>query len=180
VIGVLAIVLASFGILGGCWAALSPWVLGAVKDLLPPDQVTGLAAMEEYRAWTVAGSLLALGLATLLMFAGIGLYQRRRWGVSASFAWALLKMAFVLGNSALAYVVQQAQFEAMGKQMPPGAPMSPAFYTVVGTLGVAFGVLWGWAFPVFLLIWLSRGKIKAEIAEWPRPQEHVSATSSFR
>jgi len=56
----------------------------------------------------------------------------------------------------------------------PNAPaaMLGVFGTVMAIIGpmiLVFAIVWGWALPIFMLIWFSRRKIKAEIAQWGQP-----------
>lgn len=166
VIGIIAIVLGSLGILGGCWGLATPWFLGVIKDIVPPGQATGMEFVEEWRAWTVINSLVGTGVAILLLFAGIGLRRCRRWAVPTCVTWAVVKMLFVVVNSVLMYMIQRPGLEAMAQQNPGMSGMGSGFLVLIGIISVVFGILWGWAFPVFLLVWLSRAKIKAETAAW--------------
>jgi len=63
--------------------------------------------------------------------------------------------------------MQERLFEIMG-QSSGGIPMpfGGGFYDVMIVVTLVFGLAWGWALPVFLLIWLSRGKIKNDVAGW--------------
>ncbi|NNF44738.1 MAG: hypothetical protein HKO59_05770, partial [Phycisphaerales bacterium] len=80
-------------------------------------------------------------------------------------AWAITKIVFVVANSSVGYLVNRAQFEAMMDD-PGMASMGSGFFSAIGIVGVVFGLLWGWALPVFLLIWFGRPKVKQEMATW--------------
>ena len=71
----------------------------------------------------------------------------------------------------MGYIVNTAQFEAMEQAAAEsgGATVPAGIFSLVqnlGTAGVVFGLLWAWALPVFMWIWLSRRVIRAETAEW--------------
>ena len=42
--------------------------------------------------------------------------------------------------------------------------------TMIGGLGVIIGLLWGWALPVFFLIWFSRAGVRSEVRSWSDEQ----------
>ncbi len=175
VIGVIAIIFGSLAILQGCLGAVSTLFMSSLSGLMPAEQATMFDAMDDLKPWMIIGAVLTLALGILLLVAGIGLVRRRAWSPTACMVWAGIKMMFVVGNTILADMVQQAQFEAMQEvmqqdpNMPAGMPaMMGSFFQVFGVFTIVLGILWGWALPVFLLIWFSRSKIKAEVARWAR------------
>ncbi len=175
VIGVITIIFGSLAILQGCLGAVSTLFLGAFASVAPQEQEALFQAMEDLKPWMIIGAVLTLALGILLLVAGIGLVRRRAWSPTACMVWAGIKMMFVVGNTILADMAQQAQFEAMQEMMqqdpnmPAGMPaMMGSFMQVFGVFAIVVGILWGWALPVFLLIWFSRSKIKAEVAGWAR------------
>jgi len=164
-LGVIAIVLGAMGVLGGCWGTLAPFFMKMLADVLPPGQPTGLESFEKWGFWIALIQGIMMCVAALLLAAGIGLVKRRKWGVTAAYTWSVLKIVFVLLNVIPAYLMQQEQFEVMTQQGVPA--MGGGFFEVFGVAAIAFGVIWGWALPIFFLIWFARATIKAETAEWP-------------
>ncbi|MFH1419468.1 MAG: hypothetical protein ABII12_14425 [Planctomycetota bacterium] len=166
-IGIIAIILGALNILQGCSGAVSPLLMGGFARMAPVGQPTGMEGMLTWQAWTIPLSILGLCLGILLLVVGIGILKRRRWAVRAGFYWAMLKVPFALASSILGYLVQQDTFEAIQQQggaaMPP---MGGGFFAAMGAFTVVFGLVWGWALPVFLIVWLSRQRIKAEVACW--------------
>lgn len=84
-------------------------------------------------------------------------------------------MLLVVYSSIIGFLVQQAQMEAMQRMLeedPNTAGMMPGFFgtlmAIIGPVIFVFAIVWGWALPIFMLIWFSRRKIKAEIAQWGR------------
>ncbi len=164
--GVIAIVLGALGCLAGCWGAVSPFFLGAIIEMAPKEaQTAGLEQFREWGFWITVSSLLSLGAAVLLLVSGIGLVQRRRWAVTASRCWAVVKMVLVLVTALLAITMQQGQFDALAEQqnLPSGLG---GLFMAIGAFSVIFSVIWGCAFPVLLLIWLALPKSKNEYAGW--------------
>jgi len=166
VIGIIAIVFGAGGSLGGIWGAVSPLFTDAFMSMVPGEQAAGMKEMmQQYKPYTIIGSLLSLGVAVLLLAAGIGLVQRRGWAPKISMLWSIVKIVFVIVNSIFGYMMAQASAAAMA-QDPAMAQMPAGFMSVASGVGVALGACWGWALPVFMLVWFTRGKIKAEVAEW--------------
>ncbi len=175
VIGVIAIIFGSLAILQGCVGAVSSLFMSSLSAIVPAEQAAVYDAMEDLKPWMIMGAVLTLALGILQLVAGIGLVRRRSWSPTACMVWAGIKMMFVVGNTILADMAQQAQFEAMQEMMqqdpnmPAGASaMMDSFMQVFGVFAIVVGILWGWALPIFLLSWFSRSKIKAEVAGWAR------------
>ena len=173
VVGVIAIIFGAMGALGGCFGAISPLFFRVIAAAVPEDQPTGLEFMADWTAWIVLVSGLGLVIALLLLVGGIGVVGRHAWGPKTCLVWAGVKMIFVVFNSVVGYFVQQAQFEAMQEMMAqdPNTPanmpgMMGAIMPALAALGAVIGFIWGWALPLFMLIWFSRGRIRTEVAEW--------------
>ncbi len=173
VIGVLAIIFGALEVLGGCVGIVSPWFMSAMAAALPEEQSLGMAAMVEWGRWMVAGSLAGLGLGVLLLLGGVSLMQRRPRGRTMCLTWAALRMPVVVFGLVVGYLMQQDHLVAM-QEMFASDPNVPAamsamfgrFMQVAAVLASVIGLLWGWALPVFMLIWFSRGKIKTDVAAW--------------
>ena len=166
VIGIIAIVLGALGVLGGCWATIAYPVMAVIFRAAPKQATAGLDLLQEWRGWTLTMGIASGVLAVFLLSAGIGLCRRRRWAISVAWWWAVLKMVFVLVGAVMAVVMQQAQFTAIGGQGGAPAPLPPGSTLLIGAVTAGFTVIWGWALPVFMIVWLSRGTIKREIGGW--------------
>lgn len=166
IIGIIAIVLGALGILGGLYGMLAPWIVEAIASIMPRGTEGTLDAVVESANWLIVTSIITTGVAALLLVGGVGLVKRRQWGVGTCRAWAVLKMLLVLLNTGVGYFLQQASLAALSEQTPGGAQMPQELVTAMVVVGLIFGIAWGWAFPVFILIWLARGKIKAETSAW--------------
>jgi hypothetical protein len=168
VLGIFAIVFGAGGVLQGLWGMLTPVLMSFFEDFVPEDQHNPIAFMDEMGVFMVAISSIIFLLAVLLLVAGIFLVRRSRIAVPLCVLWAALKMCAVVANTVFTYFMQQAQFDAMAND--PNMQQAPA---VMGGImqGVAIGtavltLLWGWAMPVFVLIWFRRRKIREQIAGW--------------
>ncbi len=172
VIGTIAIVFGSGGILVGLWGAASTFAMRFIEWALEQSQPSGVvdsqvAVMEAGIPWTVASSLIATAIAILLLLGGIRLNKRKRSSMRLLKFWAVMKIPVVVIVTIAGILMQELQFEIMG-QSSGGMPMpfGGGFLDIMMAIGLAFTLAWGWALPVFLLIWLSRGKIKNEVAGW--------------
>ncbi len=164
VIGILAIVLGGGGFLLGVWGAINSFIFEKYMAAIP-QQDASLTVMQDWKAWNVASSLLNSVLGALLLFGGISLVMKLARTRKIITAWALIKIVAVVFTTILGVKVQQDMFAAM-RQGPNMPPMGNTFYAAMGVVGMAFGLLWGWAFPVFVLIWFRRKKIKSQVAGW--------------
>lgn len=177
VIGVITIVFGALAAMQGCISATSIPFVGWFSSRLPSEQSSMFEGLAGYTPWLIASATLTSAFGGVLLAAGIGLVKRRGWGRTACMVWAVPKMLFVIINSVLTHLVQQTQFEAMQDMLAqdPNIPAAmPGIMSGVmqafGVVAVLLGILWGWALPVFVLIWFSRGKIKDEVSGWSGTQ----------
>lgn len=166
VIGIIAIVFGALGILGGLYGILGPWIVEEIASIMPRGTEGTLDVFRESAGWLIGTSIVTTGVAALLLAGGVGLLKRRRWSVGTCRAWAVLKMLLVLVNTVVGYYLQHASLTSISEQTPAGAQISPEFVDAMVVLGLIIGVAWSWALPVFMLIWLGRGKIKSETSAW--------------
>lgn len=165
-VGIIAIVFGVLGMLGACSSAMGPALMNLLKDKLPPQQRQGMEVMGEWSGYMLAIAVPTLILAALLLALGVGILKRSPKAAKGARVWAVLKIILVVCSAYGGYRMQEAQFEAM-RQAPagPGVP-PPGVLALVSRAGLAFSVVWGWALPVFFLVWFKRPKIRAEVAEW--------------
>jgi len=138
-------------------------------DQVMPGNVHVTDTTRAWAAWTISLSAVATVLGLLLLAGGVGLVRRRHWSRAALICWAVLKIILAVANGLLVWVVQQQGLQEQSRMMGPGfAPGGAGATTVkaVTFFSLAFAILWGWALPVFLLIWFSRRSIKAQMAQW--------------
>lgn len=177
VIGIIATILGSLAALGGCFGIGSSLFLDQFMSLVPQGEDAEMtSAMQGLKPAMIISASLTMVVAIVLLIGGIGLLRRRAWGRRTCMTWAGLKMVLVVCNSVLSYIFQQAQFQAMVEDPNMAGNMPgflPALMQAMGAVGLVFGLIWGWALPIFMLIWFSRRKIKAEVAQWGRPASAV-------
>jgi hypothetical protein len=122
--------------------------------------------MAGYTTWYAidcAGIVIAACVAVAV---GIGLMGRRAWALPLGLAWAVFKIIVVACDAVLTMLMGIDQFRSMAES-DPSIPLAVVMGVPIGSAAVV--ALWGWVLPVFLLIWLSRRPIRAEIASWRAP-----------
>lgn len=183
VLGIIAVVFGSLGTLGGLWGAIAPFVMGAFADLFAkmpsaPGQHPAkvFEAMSEYRYWMMAASLVSTAVAAWLLVAGIVLLKRGASARRLCMVWAVLKMPTVVAAGIVGMLPQMESFDTMIAAQTGPAPQGVRIGMMIGLVfGGLFALIWGWALPVFFLVWFSRGKIKAETAGWADGRDHLDS-----
>jgi hypothetical protein len=167
VIGVIAIIFGALGVLGAVWSAIAPAFMGSMMAAMPHDQFASMESMKDFNSWMAPFSVLGGGLGALLVVAGIGLLKHRPWARTLCMAWAGLKIVLVLVSSVLGSYMMFRLFSAMASRQDTNVPaLGPGMTAVFFVFGLCLGLVWGWALPVFVLIWMSREKIKTEVGAW--------------
>ena len=107
--------------------------------------------------YSTAASLVGIVLAVLLLVAGIYLLKRIRTarGLYVIYAGASLVLAAVDLVLTIAVVIPSLQESGLPEAGVIGG-------IVAGVIGVAIRMAW----PVFLLVWFSRRKIRQQIQQW--------------
>ena len=164
-IAVSGIVVASLGLAGGCCGMLSPlftdFSLGMAADSgsMSQEQIDSIRASQMPIAWIMPASIIGLALASLLLTGGIGLVRRRAGGITLCKIWAWISIPWtMIGLVVAAYF--QLRVPAEAQQMGAG------FQYFGLAVGACYGLTIGIGFPVFMLLWFSRAKIKDEVAAW--------------
>ncbi len=124
VIGVISIVFGLLGALQGCGGIVMPFAMNGLTGLMPDDQSKAVfAGMSDHLAWGVAAGVTGMAVGVLLLTAGIGMVQRRRWSVRAHTIWAVLAILQSGVGGVYGFLIQQSQFQAMkAGGMPPTPP----------------------------------------------------------
>ena len=176
VLGIIAIILGSLATLRGCMGIGSSAIFGLFASAMPEEQAEMMEATKAFAPLIMISSGLTMAIAIILLIGGIGLTKRNPRSPKTCKIWAGLKMVLVVYGSIVTFLSTQAQMEAMQRMLeedPNTAGMIPGFFgtlmAIVGPVILVFAIVWGWALPVFMLIWFSRRKIKDEIAQWGQP-----------
>ena len=180
VIGIIAIILGSLATLGGCIGLGSSAMFGLFASAMPEEQKEMMDATKAFAPLMMISAGLTMPVAIVLLIGGIGLTKRSPRSPKTCRIWAGLKMLLVVYTSIVTFLSSQAQMEAMQRMLEEdpntAGAMSGFFGTLMAIIGpviLVFAIVWGWALPIFMLIWFSRRKIKAEVAQWGRPASAV-------
>lgn len=173
VIGSISLALGVLGVLGGAVGAASQLISSRIQSMVPGQEVV-FDAQRKWMAESIGVQSAGALIAGLLIVAGAGLLMRRRWSRPVFFAWAILRVVGGIAAAMVTYGMQRDQFEAMSRMNPgAGGGPPPAVMTAVGDItvlatAVGYG-LWAALWPAFMVVWLCRPKIRAEMSAWTHP-----------
>jgi len=166
VVGTISIVLGSLGLL--CYGCNSIMTFASpfVQNFMPPEMQQA-QAQGAVLALNIGSYCIGFLLALLLLFSGVGIVQRRRWGRTASIVWAFLRAALAAIVLALTVILAQDIADQTNQQMQARGQASP--FTVTSDLVIliaVISVLLQLIRPVFILIWFNLARIKDVVATW--------------
>lgn len=165
VLGILAIVFGGFGVLGGAWGVVLPFVADRLADIAPQMQPHVTLQREAWTGWRMVISISSILAASLLLFGGISLVRRRHRAASLLFIWSVVKVVLILAGVGLQFAIQPQAIDQAAAQLPNLPGGRGLLYGGVA-VGIACGLIFQLAGPVFLLVWFRRGVIKEEVATW--------------
>lgn len=164
-VGVISIIYAGLILLSTSINALGRvWPGGTTRDMM--------AAMPSwYVASQAATTVLQTALAVLLLVGGILLLRRRPASRGLHLAWAWGAAALTVLGFAIALWMMPVMERELQRAMPPGTGSVAAGAIATGAmwLGVIGGFVIGLVYPIFVLAWFYRGRIRQEVALWTTP-----------
>lgn len=161
-LGIISIILGTLGTLGGLLGSSVSLMVQAMQMSVADKDAVNWDAVRQAVVWMARMSVIAGMLSVLLLVIGIGLVRRRPWAIPTAKVWAVLKILMVIVNLGISTVIQRSIAEAI--QQAGTTSRGPALHST--PTGIAFGLAWGCALPVFMLIWFARQEIREEIARW--------------
>ncbi len=177
VIGTISIVVGAMGLLCyGCGAIGE--MLGPLLANVVPSEALGTQPQGVFLVNWIASHSVALLLSLWLLVAGIGIAQRRPWSRPASIGWAITKMVVAVGDTVLAFVFISDIAAHVSESWSGGQQQTPQLPEGVIEVMMAFMIIAGFFFaliwPVFLLIWFARRRVRTEIADWRQQDEQFA------
>jgi len=145
VIGVISIVLAGLALI------CTPISL-AVTALIPEGTEVYECYPPWYRTYTMFTAMLGIVMAVVLLLAGISLLRRRNIAAALHLAYGVISAIMVILNIG----IMAASIDI------PEVPDA----TKPGLIGGMIGSFIGLVYPVFLIVWFMRRKIREEMANW--------------
>ncbi len=172
-IGIINIIFGSIGFLFGLLGVLYMIFMAKILQMTMQSQPDMLAQMEEIDFSIIMGTqALASGVvgilwSIILFSAGIMLVKRSRNARFTNMLWAVIRIFLAAAAVYLALVNTPRWTEHLQELADQGNEMAAS---MIGrsnlVVGISMALLFGLPYPLFLLIWLIRPKIKAECAEW--------------
>lgn len=175
IIGIISII---FGSLALLQSAMAPIMIPFTRKTME-SSVNDDAGMERLNAYMEKLSSLSMlsavviGLLSLvLLVGGILLLKKNKIAPVLLMSWAVLKMVGGTFLNYKNYLLMQDQLEILSPSMQVegfGAAEAEAFNSITSIsamVGLVGGTLWLLAFPIFILIWFNRKKIKDEVRSW--------------
>lgn len=158
--GIIAIIYASLGLLGGgCGILITS---GLVQFPFNPE----LPATPAWQTvWTIGIAVVAAVLEVALLVGGIRLINRRASGIGLCRKWAVAYIIMSLVSIPVNVIIQRdAMMETQG--LHPAMASNQAFMMATLLFGAIIAIVWTFTLPILMLVWFSRPKIKAEVAQW--------------
>jgi hypothetical protein len=175
-IGWISVVLGALGIAGNLCGVAGPllakpihaWMRSMMAQA-PQAQIdqfdAQMAAQNKYMPWMVTLAGLSLFVSVVLLVAGIKLLKQWPEAVTWLRGWAVARLIFGMAGMILGFLTNAATAEATSAQGGPAA-MGGAMGEILGLIGLVVTGLWAAAWPVFVLIWFARPKIREEVRTW--------------
>ncbi len=151
-----------FGLISIIFAAtaifLSPLVLWLSKASPQSKRFESLLPAW-YETFTNYSMVLGMAFGAMLLVAGLKLRRQQKTGRT-------LHRFYAVGNLLLAIVGAGANCNAFGAIDTASLAMAERAGVVGGMIGGLFGAVAGAAYPIFLLIWFNRQKIREDVEMW--------------
>jgi hypothetical protein len=170
VFGVIHLVLAGLGLLGGLWNLASPFVTRMLIPKNNPSFEVQMRIQDSMKGFTIAGGILGIGLGVLLLISGLKLVRSRPDGVkwSAIYSWSSIgsKLAMLV----VTMVWLQPRMRAAMRELmeaskdTPGADAMFALMEPIMGVSMVITPLIYCTYPLLALYFLSRPPVKAWIA----------------
>ncbi|MFG0247310.1 MAG: hypothetical protein ACF8OB_00370 [Phycisphaeraceae bacterium JB051] len=178
VIGIISIIFGSLGALGSVYQAVAPFLMGMAAGFVPEDDEQARVMFESMAKWKFP--LMGVGIVNLIFYiilivCGAKLVGHHAAASSLHKKWAIAKILFSLVGVTITTMAQisqmrltmQQQSQAMGGG--GGAQFFETAMMVAMVVAVLMGLVFACAYPVFVLIWFSREKVKNEVQSWEEP-----------
>jgi hypothetical protein len=156
-----------FGLLNlgfGLLDLASPFFVLAVRKIKVPGQstLTALYADPSYIAWLNVSLAVGVAAGVALLAFGVGLLLAKNWARIGSIVFALFYSAFAVVSSVATWHFMQS-----GTGQLPGMP--PGLAAAIRIVAPVFSLVYALAYPVLLLIFMTRPNVIAACQPEPPP-----------
>ena len=172
VIGVLSIIFGVLGTLSNACGAIGIFAAGALSGLAPEgsaeEMEMQMAMSVPYPGLQGVQIVAEFGLSLLLLVGGIMLLMRKPAAPKTLVAFAWLDLLANTYGAVLSFFVIKSQMQTM-QDNPDMAGAPAGLQGIMSAVGPVFAVI-GWLlvaiWPVFLILWFRRYKIRESVASW--------------
>jgi len=155
VVGIISLCLAGFG---GLMTLFGMIFQTFAQGLQTPQQREMMASMPDWhQTYQLVSQVIWLAMAILLAVGGVMLLKRRQLARTLHVAFAVIGVVLAIGFTVVG-LISTSQM-----QVPGPADTIVKVTTIVTTI---IGMFVSLAYPVFLLIWFARAKVKQHIQTW--------------
>ncbi|MGK0190361.1 MAG: hypothetical protein ACI9R3_006186 [Verrucomicrobiales bacterium] len=168
VLGIICIVFGAAGLMGTVGQdALEEFALQQM-EITGRDPAFYQALADAYSGRLMVMNVAAAVVATILIAGGILLLCRKRISAPVLKTWAGLKIALLFAKIPWTASYEKTTIELAygGALAGEGAEFAASSMRKELVIGIAIGVIWGLILPVVTLAWLSRKKIRDQVAFW--------------
>lgn len=171
VFGVIHLILAGLGLLGGLWNIASLFITPILIPKNDPSFEVQMRIQESMKGFTIAGGLLSVGLAVLLLISGIKLVRSQPDGIkwSTIYSWTSVGSKLVMMAVAATWILPRMRaFMGELKEASKGAPGSEVMLAIMEPLmgsSMVVTPLIYCTYPLLALYFLSRPRVKVWMAE---------------
>lgn len=160
VIGIISIVWGSLGVACNLCTLIGSVAGNAMLNLVPEEQRAQVQAQQQAGGvLTIVLSILALGLAGMLLAAGIMTLNRRALGRTLHLVYGVVGILLAFAGTGVGWTTSQAGLQAI--QSDPSKAAAAQAAQGATMLFLALGLCVGIAYPIFVLIWFGLVKRKA-------------------
>ena len=194
VLGVIGIVLASLGLLGGFCGLLGGLFMSSFLDMMassmPEDQRAELVASMPVGGYMLVEGIAGLALGLMLLVGSIRLVKRRASCRSMLNTWALVSILYLIASTTYQITVvmpeMHEKMEALQQSMVESEQDSSSTGETAGgdqpakartdqqrmseqmgsSIGMGCGIVFNLTWIIIMLVFMNGGKYRAEIESW--------------
>jgi hypothetical protein len=172
-IGIINIIFGSIGFVFGLLGVLYMIFMAKILQMTMQSQPELLAQMEEIDfsimmgAQALASGVVGILWSIVLFSSGVMLLRRSRNARFTTMLWAVIRIFLAAAAVYLTLVNTPRWTEHLQELADQGNEMAASMTGRSNlVVGISMALLFGLPYPLFILIWFMRSKIKAECVEW--------------
>lgn len=168
VLGIIGILLGLYYLCGGLMGLFASSMSNSLLQMnpatqnLPEDYLATMATLQKVNAFV------SLPSAMLLLAASILLIMRRAVARALWQAWSVIFIIATVGLTIYSWPMQKKMMDAV-TSADPNMANSEAMAGIMGAsagIGLACGLIFALALPIFTLIWFNLSKVRREVEWW--------------